>query len=168
MKIIKSLSYYLVLGFINYFLKGTHFFGFKRKLLNFIGIKVGKNSKIVAPINIGKAAKLEIGQNCWINKNFSVEGNGQVIIHNNIDIAPDVSILTGSHKIGSSMRRAGAGLTWSCTIESGTWIGARTTILNNTNIGKGVVIGACSLVNKDCTNNGLYIGSPAKKQKELL
>lgn len=168
MRIIRSLSYYLVLGFINSFLKGTHFFGFKRKLLNFIGIQVGKNSKIVAPINIGQAAKLEIGENCWINKNFSVEGNGQVIIHDNIDIAPDVSILTGSHKIGSNIRRAGAGLTWSCTIGSGTWIGARTTILNNTNIGKGVVIGACSLVNKDCTNNGLYIGSPAKKQKDLL
>lgn len=167
MRFIKAFRFYLMLGFINTFLKGTHFFNLKRKLLNSVGVKVGNNSKIVAPINIGRIAVLEIGENCWINRDFSVEGNGKVFIGNNCDIAPEVSILTGSHEIGDYSRRAGRGVTWTYTIGNGTWIGARTTILNNANIGNGVVIGAASLINKQCEDNAVYVGSPAKKIKEL-
>ena len=74
----RSIHFYLVLGFINTFLKGTRFFYLKRRLFNTIGVSVGNNTKIVAPFSIGKVAKLEIGENCYINKNFSIEGNGNV------------------------------------------------------------------------------------------
>lgn len=167
MRFFKAFGFYLILWIINVFLKGTHFFNLKSKLLNLIGIKIGNNSKVVAPIHIGRMATLEIGENCWINKSFSIEGNGKVLINENCDIAPGVTILTGSHEIGDFSRRAGKGRTWTYSVGSGTWIGARTIILNNASIGKGVVIGAGSLVNKNCEDNGLYVGIPATKIKEL-
>lgn len=163
----RSIHFYLVLGFINTFLKGTRFFYLKRRLFNTIGVSVGNNTKIVAPFSIGKVAKLEIGENCYINKNFSIEGNGNVTIGNNCDIAPGVTILTGSHEIGSSSRRAGKGVSWSTSIGNGTWIGAKSTIMNGANIELGVIIGACSMVNKNCAKNSLYFGSPAQRIKGL-
>lgn len=167
MRILNSIYFYLILGFVNTFLKGTHFFVLKMNLLKLIGIKVGKGTKIVAPIHLGRIVNLEIGENCWINKDFSVEGNGSVCIGNNCDIAPFVTVLTGSHEIGDVTRRAGKGITWTCCIGDGSWIGAKTTLSNNSNVGRGVVIGACSLVTKSCEDNSLYLGIPAKKVKDF-
>ena len=147
--------------FINHFFKGTRFFELKRKLLNFAGYKIGENTKIVGPIFI--TSNLEIGSNCWIGRNFSCEGNGKVIIGNNCDIAPNVTFLTGGHKIGNKKRRAGQGEVYSINVENAVWIGANSTIGRNINIGASSVIAACSCVMKDVDENILIGGVPAKK-----
>lgn len=153
---------------INHFFLGTHFFSIKRALLIFGGIPCGKGSKMVGPIYIGGVSKLSIGENVWIGKNISILGNGEVVLGNNIDIAPEVAFTTGSHNISSDMnRRAGEGVSFKIVVEDGTWIGVRTTIMGNTTIGKGAVIGACSLVNKDISGDGVYVGIPVKLIKRL-
>lgn len=45
-------------------------------------------------------------------------------------------------------------------------IGTNSTILPGVNIGDGVSIGACSLVIKNCSEWGIYVGIPAKCIKE--
>ncbi|MCR4913326.1 MAG: acyltransferase [Lactobacillus sp.] len=52
-------------------------------------------------------------------------------------------------------------------IDDGCWIGANVTILPGVHIGKGCVIGAGAVVNKDCEPNGVYVGVPAKRIKDL-
>lgn len=123
---------------------------------------------MVGPLYIGSVARLEIGSNVWIGRNFSVYGNGKVVLKNNIDIAPDVAFATGSHQISSdSTRRAGSGISYTMVVENGVWIGVRATIIGNTIIESGTVIGACSLVNKSIKGDGVYVGIPATKIKEI-
>ena len=43
------------------------------------------------------------------------------------------------------------------------WIGARAMILPGVTIGDDVVIGAGSVVARDCLEPGVYVGSPARK-----
>lgn len=162
-----KLHFFIVLWIFNNILKGTRFFGVKRKLLNSIGVKIGEDTKIVGPINIGRALNVEIGSNNWIGTNLTIHGNGKVVIGNNNDFAPDITILTGTHEIDNSERRAGKGVNLEYAIGSGNWIGAKATLVNGCTIGNGVVIGACSLVTKSCEDNSLYLGLPAKKVKEL-
>ena len=45
-------------------------------------------------------------------------------------------------------------------------VGANTVVFPNLAINEGVVIGACSLVNKDCDCWSVYYGIPAQKRKE--
>ena len=45
-------------------------------------------------------------------------------------------------------------------------VGSGTVILPGVTLEKGVAIGALSLVNKSCTEFGIYIGTPAKRIKE--
>ena len=78
------------------------------------------------------------------------------------DIAPHVTILTGTHEIGDSSGRAGKGITTGVTIGNGTWIGARTMILPGIRIGNGCVIAAGAIVTKDIPDNFMAIGVPAK------
>ena len=137
----------------------------KRKLLNAIGYQIGKDTKIVGPIYC--TAKLTIGNNCWVGKNFFVNGNGSVEIGDNCDIAPEVAFQTGGHLIGSAERRAGTGANHSIKVGNGTWLGARSTIVNSVSIGNSCVVAACSCVVKDVPDNCLVGGVPAKIIREL-
>lgn len=137
----------------------------KRKLLNAVGYSVGENTKIVGPIEWD--CEVQIGDNCWIGKNSRVLGGGKLIVGNNCDFATDVIFVTGSHKIGDKNRRAGWGENHLITVGNGVWVGARSTIVNNTKIGDSCVIAACACVTKDVENNMLIGGVPAKVIREL-
>lgn len=156
-----------IVAIVNLFFCGTHFFALKCFLLRTAGIKIGKNTKIVGPFKIGKVADVEVGRNCWIGTGFTVHGNGTVRIGNNCDIAPEVSILTGSHELGTKERRAGEGVSYTIEIGNGCWIGARATIMGDTKVGDSSVVAACALVNKEVAVNTMVGGVPAKLIKAL-
>lgn len=150
---------------VNKIFVGTSHFAVKRKLLNAAGIITGENTKVVGPIEC--TGKLTIGSDCWIGKNFKVNGNRCVQIGNNCDIAPEVTFQTGGHLIGTSERRAGKGCKFSQSVGDGTWIGGRSTILNETKIGNSCVIASCACVTKNVPDNSLVGGVPAKLIREL-
>lgn len=161
----KSIKRRWVLFLVNKMYAGTKHFNRKRKLLISIGYEIGEGTKIVGPIE--NHAKLKIGKNCWIGKNLIVNGNGWLEIGDNCDIAPEVTFLTGGHKIGGQERRAGEGESYKIKIGNGVWIGGRSTILNNTEIGDSCMIAACSCVNKSVEQNSLIGGVPAKLIRKL-
>lgn len=152
---------------INNFLSSTHFFRIKRSLLIWASIEVGTGTKIVGPIYFGNVINIKIGKNCWIGKNINFDGNGTIIIGDNIDVAPHVIISTGGHRIGDEIRRAGKGIVNTIIIGDGCWIGTNTTIVNNTSIGSGCVIAAGSTVIRDSSPNQLLAGVPALKRRCL-
>ena len=47
------------------------------------------------------------------------------------------------------------------------FLGIRSTVINNIKIGSKTIIGANSLVNKNCSSNYIYYGRPAKKIKKI-
>jgi len=157
----------ICLHIINTLLSTTKFFKLKNLLLNISGISVGYNSKIVGPIKIGTIASLKIGKECWIGSGLNIYGNGNVVIGDRCDLAPDISFVTGSHEIGDTNRRAGKGISYSIEVSDGCWIGARATIVGNIKINKSSIIGTSSLVNKNVLENTIVGGIPAKVIKVL-
>ena len=137
----------------------------KRYLMNAIGNCVGKDTIIVGPIHI--TGICSIGENCWINRDFTVHGNGHVYIGDNCDIAPEVVCLTGGHVIGNAERRAGPGETYTIRVGNGCWIGARATLLGNIVLKDSSVVAACALVNHDVPQNAVVGGVPAKIIRRL-
>ena len=169
-KIIKKLYKKWVFNRINGSLAGSDNFERKRKMLIKCGYSIGVGTKIVGPIFI--SANLKIGNNCWIGRNFEAQGNGDVVVGNNCDIAPNVIVNTGSHVCGNSIRRAGDGVNCTITINDGCWIGVRSTIICNaktkkTTIHSSSIIAASSLVKDDVSPNSLVGGVPARFIKKL-
>ena len=157
-----------ILYWVNVRLAGTktEHFEKKRKLLNQLdNFEIGEGTKIVGPV--GSFGQLKIGKNCWIGKNLLINGNGTVTIGDNCDIGPEVTFQTGSHQMGDPTRRAGEGMLCHQSVGSGTWIGGRSTILNNTAIGNGCVIAGCACVTKDIPDNTLAGGVPARRLRDL-
>lgn len=155
----------IVFYLVNHIYAGTSHFEVKRKLLCSVGFEIGQNTKIVAPIIC--TGTLKIGSDCWIGKNFMVNGNGSVTIGSNCDIAPEVTFQTGGHKIGTAERRAGVGCIFSQSVGDGTWIGGRATVINETNIGRSCVIAGCACVAHDIPDNSLAAGVPAQVKRKL-
>lgn len=168
MNVIKRIKKQFIFGVINNIFGGTHAFEIKRKLLNCCeGVKVGAGTQIVTPIHLPWLSTLEIGENCWIGRDFTIEGNGAVYIGDNCDLAPGVICVTGSHQIGDSQRRAGAGYNRSIKVGNGTWLGTRAMILPGIEIGNAVIVGAGSIITKKLVDNNAYAGNPAKKIRAL-
>lgn len=168
MNVLRKMEKILILFVINNLLRGTHAFKAKRTLLNLCnGVDVKEGSKIVTPIHLPVMSTLCIGHDCWIGRDFSFEGNGEVVIGDRCDIAPQVTFLTGSHEIGSAERRAGEGYNGKIEVGDGTWIGSRAVILPNVYIEKGNVIGSSTTITKNTKENCVYAGNPGKVIREL-
>lgn len=164
-RIIKSSKKRLFLFFVNVVLRGPHFFRLKRLLLCKIGYKIGVGTKIVGPFYC--SARIEIGMDCWIGKDFVADGNGWVFIGNRCDLGPNVSFQTGGHEISAVNRRAGKGCNYTQKIGDGCWIGSGAMFIKNICVGDMSVIAARALVNHDFDSNKLIVGMPARIVKSL-
>lgn len=151
----------------NHLLVGTRPWSFplKRAMLNWGGFEIGKNSSVVGPIFV--TGRLSVGENTWIGRNFTIHGNGHVMIGNDCDIAPEVAFLTGGHVVGTSERRAGQGQSYIIHVGNGTWIGARSTVMKDVVIGSGCVVASCACVTNSIEDDTLVGGIPAKTIRKL-
>lgn len=152
---------------VNHIYAGVNpkYFPKKRKLLNEIGCSIGEGTRIVGPVYFYQ--NFSIGKNCWLGKNFTIEGDGQVTIGDNCDFGPEVTMLTGGHLIGNHNRRAGEGKIFSVRIGNGCWVGARSTFVGTVKVDDGSVVAAAACVVKDVPSDTLVGGVPAKTIKKL-
>lgn len=122
-------------------------------------ISVGSNTTINKFVTIW-ATKLTIGDNTQINPGTVIYGD--VIIGNNVMIAPNCTIAGGNHKYTTRtkpMRFQGSDEK-PIIIEDDVWIGANSSILGGVTIRKGSIIGAGSVVTKDIQDYTINFGNP--------
>lgn len=135
-------------------------------------VELGDNCKIrdFAFIFAGKGVK--IGEYTDFQPHCVIWGGGETIIGNRVSTGPGTVFLsqTYSHAPGLKMvdgmpENQSAIIGGRLVIEDDVYIGARCVIMPVT-IGEGAVIGAGSMVTKDCDPWGIYVGNPARKVGE--
>ena len=94
-------------------------------------------------------------------------GNCEIKIGRNCDIAPEVMFMCTTHAVGDMNRRAGNLVHKSISIGDGCWIGTRAVILPGVSIGDGCVIAAGAVVTRSFPQNVLIAGCPANIKKRL-
>lgn len=89
-----------------------------------------------------------------------------VFLHNNVRIASNVGFVThdGIHHVLNQKFKTKDFIEKVGCIEimDNVFVGSGTRILYNTKIGRNVIIGSDSLVNKDIPDNSVYAGVPAR------
>ena len=91
----------------------------------------------------------------------------KVIIGDNCQFAPNVSIYTAGHPVHPETRNSGYEYGIKVTIGDNVWIGGNTVICPGVHIGDNVVIGAGSVVTKDIPDMVIAAGNPCKVIREI-
>lgn len=135
-------------------------------ILQLCDIKVGRNVTLFSQIFFG-SCKCEIGDNSFISVQCLIDGSDFVKIGKNVHLAMGVKLITSFHEFGPPRQRAGRGAKAPITIGDGCWLGASSLVLPGVEIASGCIIGAGAVVVRNTRSNGLYIGVPAKRVKDL-
>lgn len=129
----------------------------------------GRTALLKTPAAIANPANVFLYEDIHLREGLKVINyTGKVVIKKFTGIAPDCTIVTGNHTptVGVPQRLGGpchiSDNEKGVTIEEGVWIGTRVTLLSGAHVGRGAVIGAQSLVNKEIPPYAVAVGSPAK------
>jgi acetyltransferase-like isoleucine patch superfamily enzyme len=150
-------------------LPATRFFGFKRWLLGVAGCDLGWNVRIASSARFQLQGPLRVGADTWIGHDvLVVGGDAPVHIGANCDIAPRVTLATGTHQVEPQAAHvAGKGYSVPITIEDGCWIGAGALILGGTVIRSHSIVAAGAVVRGEFPPRVLIGGVPARVIKSI-
>ncbi|KAF3392802.1 hypothetical protein F1880_008607 [Penicillium rolfsii] len=136
----------------------------KKEILKKLFGRTGQSIYVEPPLFVDYGCNISVGESFYANFHLTVLDCGLVSIGNNVEIGPNVSIITGEHYTTIEQRRAHRGheFTGSVSIGDDCWIGAGVIILAGVTIGSGCTIGAGSVVKADIPPFSIAVGIPAR------
>jgi acetyltransferase-like isoleucine patch superfamily enzyme len=126
-----------------------------------IGEKVDESFILIPPFYTAGGDEIRVGRNVFVNQNCTFYDLGGLDIGDDVMIGPNVSIITASHPLAPSQRRA-ATIGKPIVIERNVWIAAAATIVGGVTVGENSVVAAGSVVTRDVPPNTLAGGNPAR------
>ena len=128
-------------------------------------VSIGKRCDFVGIKNITVHSNVAIGDGCKF-----ITTKAKVIINDYVMFAPDVTVVTGDHRVdikGKPMfcvsdKEKKDENDRDVIFEGDNWIGTKSTILKGVTVGKGSVVAAGSVVTKNIPKNAIAAGNPAK------
>lgn len=147
-------------------------FGLKNALLRWAGAKIGANVRIYSSAKILGTGELIIGDDVHIGAGarLSPVAPAVITLGSHIDIGPEVMIITGTHEVDPSGEHIGGkGKAASVSIGSGSWLGARATILPGVTLSSKTLVAAGAVVTKSFEKSNILVaGTPAALKKEFV
>ena len=140
-------------------------------LLKEWGVTLGENAYIRGSVQFDYGCFTSIGENTFINFNFTCLDCCPVTIGRDVFMGPNVSIMTPVHPLRWQERNAyrkpdgtlsNQEYAKPVTIEKNCWIGGNVTICGGVTIGEGSVIGAGSVVTRDVPPDTFAAGVPCR------
>jgi maltose O-acetyltransferase len=116
---------------------------------------------------LSRPGNLTIGDHSFVNRRCYLDLEGPVVIGDHVTIGHGVTIITTTHDLGPSRRRAGAIGVDGVVIGEGCWIGANATILPGVTVEPGAVVAAGAMVTTDVPANTMVGGVPARDIRVL-
>lgn len=136
----------------------------------------GEGSFIQGPVTFHYGKHTKIGKRFFGNFNLTIQDDAEVIIGDNCNFGPNVTIVTPLHPLVADERNgiktADGTVKRMCYakpvhIGNNCWFGACVTVCPGVNIGNNCVIGAGSVVTRDIPPNSLAAGVPCRVIREI-
>lgn len=139
----------------------------RARVLRAAGARVGERVQISPGFTFGGIGALTVGDDVFVNHHVYIDTEAPVTVGSGVLLGDHVRLVTGSHEIGASRRRGGALRRGPVIVGDGCWLGSGVTVLPGVTIGRGCVVGAGAVVTRDCAPDGLYVGVPARRVRDL-
>jgi maltose O-acetyltransferase len=134
----------------------------RRRILTELLGDLGEGAVIRPPVFMDYGYQTSVGSGTFINFNCVILDVGRVRIGADVQIGPNVQILTPTHPIDPEQRRSGLEAAKPITIEDNVWLGGGAIVLAGVTIGRDTVVGAAAVVTKDLPPGVVAVGNPAR------
>ena len=138
--------------------------------------EMGENGFIEGPVTFHYGKHTRIGKNFFGNFHLTIQDDAEVVIGDNCNFGPNVTIVTPIHPMLASERRMmltpegeKKKLCYAKPVHIGNdcWLCANVTVCPGVTIGDNCVIGAGSVVTRDIPSNCFAAGNPCRVIREL-
>ena len=127
-----------------------------------MGCEIGKKCELEPWIDVGFRPQFRIGDRCQINQNTTLKS---IYFGDDVMIAPGVIFLDRLHaydRVDIPMNQQGTTPRAITILQNDVWIGQNAIIMPGIHIGKGVIVGAGSVITKDVPDFAIVAGVPGR------
>jgi len=139
----------------------------RRKLLEELLGSVGAGTEIRSPFYVDYGTQVRIGARCFANYGLMALDVAAITIGDDVQIGPNVQLLTPTHPLDAEPRRAKWEAARPITIGDNVWLGGGVIVLPGVTIGADTVVGAGAVVTRDLPSGVLAVGNPARVVRQL-
>lgn len=129
-----------------------------RELLGNLGAGV----HIKPPLYVDYGTYITVGARTFANYGLVALDVARITIGQDVQIGPNVQLLTPTHPMKADLRRAKYEAGKPIVISDNVWLGGGAIVLPGVTIGENSVIGAGAVVTRDVPPNVLAVGNPAR------
>ncbi|MBA9002747.1 maltose O-acetyltransferase [Actinomadura cellulosilytica] len=134
----------------------------RRRLLTELLGAIGEGTEIRPPLRVDYGGHLRIGARSFANFGLVALDVAPITIGDDVQIGPNVQLLTPTHPVDPEPRRAKWEAAEPITIGDNVWLGGGAIVLAGVTIGENTVVGAGAVVTRDLPANVVAVGSPAR------
>jgi maltose O-acetyltransferase len=139
----------------------------RRRILEDLLGEFGPDSEIRPPFFCDYGYHIRVGARTFVNFGLVALDVAPITIGNDVQVGPNVQLLTPTHPVEPEPRRAKWEAAQPITIESNVWLGGGAIVLPGVTIGENTVVGAGAVVTRDLPGNVVAVGNPARVVRSL-
>ena len=128
---------------------------------------VGESVHIRPPLRVDYGYNLHVGARTFANFGLVALDVAPIRIGADVQIGPNVQLLTPTHPLDPEQRRARWEAAEPITIGDNVWLGGGVIVCPGVAIGENTVVGAGAVVTRDLPANVLAVGNPARVVRGL-
>lgn len=134
----------------------------RRRLLEELLGSVGADTVIRPPFHVDYGSQISVGARCFANVGLVALDVAPITIGDDVQIGPNVQLLTPTHPLDAALRRAKWEAAEPITIGDNVWLGGGVVVLPGVSIGADTVVGAGAVVSRDLPAGVVAVGNPAR------
>ncbi|NGO76149.1 sugar O-acetyltransferase [Streptomyces sp. YC504] len=141
--------------------------GERQKILGQLIGDLGEDVRIRPPFQCDYGSYISIGARTFVNFGAVFLDAARITIGEDVQIGPNVQLLTPTHELDHERRREGWEKGEPITIGDNVWLGGGVIVCPGVTIGENTVVGAGSVVTRDLPPGVLAVGNPARVLRTL-
>ncbi len=128
---------------------------------------VGEGTEIRPPFHCDYGYRIRIGARTFANFGLVALDVAEIDIGDDVQIGPNVQLLTATHPVEPEPRRAKWEASRPIVIGNNVWLGGGTIVCPGVSIGDNTVVGAGAVVVRDLPANVVAVGNPARIVRKI-
>lgn len=141
--------------------------GTRRELLSRLLGAVGEGVDIRPPLYVDYGSHIRVGARTFVNFGLVALDVASITIGEDVQIGPNVQLLTPTHPLEPEPRRAKWEAAKPIVIGDNVWLGGGVIVCPGVTIGDNTVVGAGAVVTRDLPPNVVAVGNPARVVRRL-